>query len=123
MTATHRAIGDVATQLGLSPDTLRYFERRGIVPPPARDDAGRRVYTDRAVHLLEVLLHLRRTGMPLAQIAEFTGLVGRDPDGVPERLELLITHREHVKAQRKQLDASLRVIEGKIDDYQQRLIR
>lgn len=123
MTATHRAIGQVATQFGLSPDTLRYFERRGIVPSPARDEAGRRVYTDRAVHLLEVLLHLRRTGMPLAQIAEFTRLVGCDPDGVPERLELLITHREHVEAQRKQLDESLSIIEGKINDYQHRLIR
>lgn len=120
MTTTHRAIGEVATQLGLDPDTLRYFERRGIVPPPARDSAGRRVYTDRAVHLLEVLLHLRRTGMPLAQVAEFTRLVGCDPDGVPERLELLTTHREHVKAQREQLEESLSIIERKINDYQQR---
>lgn len=123
MTGTHRAIGEVATQLGLDPGTLRYFERRGIVPAPARDSAGRRVYSDRAVHLLEVLLHLRRTGMPLAQIADFTRLVSCDPDRVPERLELLISHREQVKAQRDQLDESLNIIEGKIHDYQHRLIR
>ena len=121
MNTDQRSIGDVAAHLGLDPDTLRYFERRGIVPPPQRDTGGRRVYTDRAVHLLEVLLHLRRTGMPLAEIAQFTQLVSQDPEGVPERLGLLLRHRDRVRAQQEQLERSMFVIEGKICDYEERL--
>lgn len=111
--STHQ-IGDVARRLGLDPDTLRWFERQAVVPNPARDSAGRRVYSDDNVHLLEVLLHLRDTGMPLAEIAQFTDHVRRDPDGVPERLDLLLAHRRRVRAEQKRTAASLRVIDRKL---------
>jgi DNA-binding transcriptional MerR regulator len=73
------------------------------------------------VHLLEVLLHLRDTGMPLAEIATFTGLVRQDPAGVPERLALLRAHREVLTARIAALTRSLGVIDGKIADYDARL--
>jgi len=121
MTGRRWSIGEAAGHLGLDADTLRYFERRRIVPAPIRDHAGRRVYDERSIHLLEVLLHLRRTGMPLAEIAEFTRLVGCDPHGVSERLQLLITHQQRVAEQQDQLARSMAVVQQKIRDYQQRL--
>jgi DNA-binding transcriptional MerR regulator len=121
MSAAPRSIGKVAAHLGIDTDTLRYYERRGVVPPPQRDRAGRRSYDDRAVHLLEVLLHLRRTGMPLIEITAFTRQVARDPDGVPERLQLLIDHEQRVAAQQEQLAQSMAVVRRKIHDYRQRL--
>lgn len=113
-------VGEVAARLGISAETLRYYERRHVLPPPGRDGAGRRVYRDDDVHLIEVLLHLRDTGMPLAQIAEFTRLVASDPEGVPERLELLHKHRAHVIRTREQLTQALTVIDHKITDYTHR---
>ncbi len=71
--------------------------------------------------LQEVLIHLRDTGMPLTGIAEFTRLVQRDPEGVPERLALLRAHRATIAEQIARLGYSMRVIDGKIDDYTQRL--
>lgn len=114
-------IGDVAARVGLDVDTLRYYERRGVLPRPQRDASGRRRYDDPGVHLIEVLLHLRGTGMPLAQIAEFTRLVATDPDGVPERLELLHRHRAAVADQISAWMASLTVIDGKIRNYSERI--
>lgn len=114
-------IAEVARRLGVDADTLRYYERRGVVPGPRRDSRGRRVYTDDDVHLLEVLMHLRATGMPLAEIAEFTRHVADDPRGVPERLELLRAHRLRVQAQVRSWEASLVVVERKIADYERRL--
>lgn len=116
-----RGIGEVAAHLGLDVDTLRWFERQGVVPQPERDGGGRRRYTVANVHLLEVLLHLRGTGMPLARVADFTSWVARDPDGVAERLALLREHREHVVAERRRVDRSLAVIDQKIADYNERL--
>lgn len=120
-TAATTSIGEVARHLGLDPDTLRYYERRGVVPSPARDTSGRRTYSAADVHLLEVLLHLRNTGMPLADIATFTHLVSRDPDGVAERLQLLRTHRQRVQAEQARIAASLTVIALKIEDYSARM--
>lgn len=119
---TAERIGPVAQRLGLDPDTLRYYERTGVVPSPARDASGRRAYTETDIHLLEVLLHLRDTGMALADITAFTRYVSRDPDGVAERLALLIDHREAVSAQQDRLAASLAVIDRKIADYRERLV-
>lgn len=119
--ADHLTITQVAERLGIDADTLRYYERKRVVPAPARDPAGRRRYGEGDVHLLEVLMHLRGTGMPLARIAEFTRLVARDPDGVPERLALLRAHRLHVQAQLDAWTRSLQVIDGKIGDYAGRL--
>lgn len=120
MTAA-QPVGEVAARLGLSTETLRYYERRGVLPAPSRDASGRRVYSESDVHLIEVLLHLRRTGMPLARIAEFTRHVASDPDGVPERLALLQAHRADVVAELDRLNESLIVIDQKIEDYSCRL--
>lgn len=59
--------------------------------------------------------------MPLSDIAAFTRWVATDPAGVPERLALLAQHRERVIRRQEQLTVSLRVIDQKIRDYQQRL--
>ncbi|MGN8025859.1 MerR family transcriptional regulator [Microbacterium sp. 22242] len=115
------SIAEAAAMLELEADTLRYFERRGVIPRPHRDAGGRRVYADQDIHLLEVLQHLRKTGMPLADIAAFTRLVGADPQGVPERLALLEAHRAAVIRQQEQLRRSLRVIDQKIRDYRSRM--
>jgi len=115
------SIGETAEHLGLSIDALRYYERNGIVPPADRDAGGRRRYSDGDLHLLEVLIHLRDTGMPLAEIAEFTRLVRRDPEGVAERLDLLKAHRSALLARMERLALSLEVIDGKIADYSLRI--
>jgi DNA-binding transcriptional MerR regulator len=110
-------IAEVAARIGLTPDTLRYFERRGIVPSPRRDHAGRRQYTTEDIELIRMLVHLRETEMPLADIARFTGADETADDPVELRLELLMAHRRRVHERREQLDGALDVIARKIADY------
>ena len=87
-------ITDVALRLGIDADTLRYHGRRGVLPRPPRDAGGRRRYGEEDIHLIEVLIHLKSTGMPLTRIAEFTRLVALVPAGAPERLAILQQHRQ-----------------------------
>ncbi|MER5477592.1 alpha/beta fold hydrolase [Streptomyces sp. NPDC002734] len=114
-------IAEVAALIGLAPDTLRYFERQGIVPSPRRDSAGRRRYTTADVELVRMLVHLRETGMPLADIAQFTGADGKVTDPATLRLELLTAHRRRFQERREELDRALDVISRKIADYGERL--
>jgi hypothetical protein len=58
--------------------------------------------------------------MPLAEIAEFTAWVQRDPAGVPERLRLLRQHQKRVESTQLQLSAAQAVIAQEISDYQTR---
>lgn len=110
-------IGEVAARTGFDPDTLRYFERQGVLPAPRRDTAGRRQYVAADVDLIRMLVHLRETGMPLADIAQFTGADAEVADPSRLRLELLTAHRRRVEDRRDALDRALEVIARKIADY------
>jgi len=113
-------IAEVSARIGLAPDTLRYFERQGVVPSPRRDDAGHRRYTTADVELIRMLVHLRETGMPLADIARFTAADDKVADPTGLRVELLTAHRRRVHDRREELDRALDVITRKIADFENR---
>jgi DNA-binding transcriptional MerR regulator len=97
---TTYAPADAARRSGFSLDTLRYYEKIGLVRDVSRDPAGRRVYHDADLDWLGVLRCLRDTGMPIATMRRYAALAldtGADADRtVPERLALLEAHAEHV---------------------------
>lgn len=118
------SIGQVAEKTGLSIHTLRFYEREGILPiPVTRDSAGRRVYTDNDVEWLTMCTNLRATGMPLARIREYTGLVRHGAGNEQSRLEVLYEHRERVQAQMRQLEACMELITYKIGYYEKELVQ
>lgn len=97
---TTYAPADAARRSGFSIDTLRYYEKIGLVRGVRRDAAGRRLYDDADLDWLGVLRCLRDTGMPIADMRRYATLAlatGADADAtVPERLALLEEHAEHV---------------------------
>ena len=111
-------IGDVSRQSGLSIDTLRYYDKAGLLGEVRRDAAGRRVFGRSALGLLDVVLRLRRTGMPVDEVRRFVDLVRLGDDHRAGRLELLRGHRGRVTEQLTQLTEDLAVIDWKIAAYQ-----
>lgn len=94
-------IGDLAAVSGLSRDTLRYYERIGLLGTPPRTDAGYRVYGEQAIKRLKVIRNARRFGFSLAEIRRFMSV--RDSGGAP-------CAEVHRAAQRRlnEVDAQLR---------------
>jgi DNA-binding transcriptional MerR regulator len=111
-------IGDVARLSGLSIDTLRYYDRAGLLGAVHRDGGGRRVFDRDTLGLLDVVLRLRRTGMPVEDARHFVDLVRSGDTERAGRLELLRALRRRVLAQLDQLHDDLAVIEWKIAAYQ-----
>ena len=111
-------IGDVARLSGLSIDTLRYYDRAGLLGAVHRDGGGRRVFDRDTLGLLDVVLRLRRTGMPVEEVGHFVELVRLGDAERAGRLELLRAHRRRVLSQLDQLQGDLAVIEWKIAVYQ-----
>lgn len=115
---TGYSIAQASAASGLSVDTLRYYERIGLVDPPARDAAGRRRYDDADLGWLEFLMRMRTTGMPLSQIGEYARLRGRGEAGAGERRAILERHRAALCAHISELQACLAVIDRKITTYE-----
>ncbi|HEY0815810.1 MAG TPA: MerR family transcriptional regulator [Pseudonocardia sp.] len=82
---------EAAEHSGLSIDTLRYYEREGILPTVARTTGGRRTYSEDDLARLEFLRCLRESGMPIAKLRRYAELAD-DESTMRERAELLEEH-------------------------------
>ncbi|MEV0273835.1 MerR family transcriptional regulator [Hamadaea sp. NPDC050747] len=110
------AITEVAELLDISPHTLRYYERAGLVEV-ARDANGYRVYDAEAVRRLVFLTRMRLSGMPMRDLQHYIELVDAGPDTVPERLDMLLEHRDIIRRRIRELHLSLAATEYKIATY------
>jgi DNA-binding transcriptional MerR regulator len=110
-------ISEAAERSGLSAHTLRYYERIGLVRAPERGTNGHRRYTEEDLAWLGLLIKLRATGMPIADMLRYAELVRQGPGTAAARWELLLGHRAKVAARIAQLQADLAVIDFKIETY------
>ncbi|WP_169581384.1 MULTISPECIES: MerR family transcriptional regulator [Microbacterium] len=102
---------EAAAISGFSLDTLRYYEREGILPPVARTAGGHRAYSEADVGTLGFLKCLRETGMPIEKLRRY-GELCRDEGTLPDRIALL---EEHAEAVQRELDA-LRAQQERLDE-------
>lgn len=112
------SIAEAARRSGLSIDTLRYYERIKLVDPPARDAAGRRVYSDEDLAWLGFLTRLRTTGMPIKMMREYAQHRRRRAAGAPRLKGILVEQRDSVRARIAELQSCLDVLDYKIDNYE-----
>lgn len=110
-------IGAVAEATGLSIDTLRYYEKAGLLLDPApRDPGGRRRYGQDDLDWIAGLIMLRKTGMSIADVRRMAEL-SRVPETEAERLVVLEAHRERVLSELERTRAHLAALEKKIAAY------
>lgn len=109
-------ITQVAELLDVSPHTLRYYERAGLITV-GRDSAGQRSYDIAAVRRLVFLTRMRLSGMAMRDLQHYVRLVDQGEETVPERLDLLMEHRDTIRRQIRELTLSLAATEYKIATY------
>jgi DNA-binding transcriptional MerR regulator len=110
----------VADRVGLSQDTVRWYERIGLLDRIPRGGDGRRRFGESDLEWLTLLTHLRATGMPVAQMLRYAELV-RSGSGEIDRLRLLEQHRERMNHLRAELDACRELLDTKISIYRSRV--
>ncbi|WP_285493000.1 MerR family transcriptional regulator [Actinomadura sp. NBRC 104425] len=109
---------ETASRSGFSIDTLRYYEKIGLLSGIARDAAGRRVFTDDDLAWLGMLRCLRDTGMPIAELQRYAELVRGGDETTPKRIALLRAHDRRVEEQIARLREQQRKIQEKIHFYE-----
>jgi DNA-binding transcriptional MerR regulator len=102
---------------GFSLDTLRYYERAGLLPAIARDSAGRRRYSEQDLLWAGLLRCLRETGMSIADVKRFVDLCNDGPGTQRERLALLEDHDRQIDDRVQQLTRDRARLQAKIESY------
>ena len=110
-------IQQVADKTGLSAYTLRYYEKCGLIDTVERDGNGYRLYDEHDLARIQMLCCLRRTGMSIADMHSYAELLRAGDDTTDERRALLEHHRQAVETQICELQAMLKIIDGKINLY------
>ena len=115
-------IAEAAERSGLTKDTLRYYEKDGLMLAPVdRSATGHRRYTERDLTWIELVTRLRATGMPIRDVRRYADLVRAGDGNEEERLELLREHRRLVLAQLAEVQEHLGAIDRKIGIYVDKL--
>jgi|SRR5581483_5646506 len=111
---TGLTIQQVSQQTGLSIDTLRYYERIGLLEPIGRAANGYRRYTQHDLAWIDLLIRLRETGMPRAQMIRFAQLRRQGAETATER-RLILEEHQHILEQRMQeLEQHMAALQRKI---------
>jgi DNA-binding transcriptional MerR regulator len=109
--------GEVAERTGFSLDTLRYYERIGLLHEIDRTPGGQRRFTEHDVLWLLMFRCLRESGMPIAQMLRFAELARGSDETVAERLALLEAHDQRIEEQIAALRVHQKQIRQKILIY------
>lgn len=114
-TLTIRACAEAT---GVTPDTLRYYEKIGLLPRVPRERNGHRRFGEAEVRWITFLRRLHATGMPIRHMQQYARLARRGDGTMDERRALLARHRDEVRERLQALGENLRMIEKKIALYE-----
>ena len=117
---TELSIQQVAQQTGLSIDTLRYYERIGLIDPVSRATSGHRRYNQDDLDWIFLLIWLRKTDMPLTQIIRYVQLRREGPQTLTARRLMLEEHQCNLEQRMQQLEQHMIVLQEKIEHLKEK---
>ena len=114
-------IKEVSEKYDIPSETLRYYERVGVIPPVTRTAGGIRDYSDTDIQWVENAKCMRAAGLPIEVIIEYLRLFREGDSTIKARLDLLSEQREILLKQYKQLEETINRLDYKISKYQEAL--
>lgn len=119
----HMTIAEVSRKFELSEDTLRYYERIGLIPGVNRSPGGIRNYTDGDCNWVEFIKCMRSAGLPIEILTEYVTLFLQGDTTIEARKELLIAQREQLTARMEDMQRTLERLNHKIESYEQSVLK
>ncbi|OLN22278.1 Hg(II)-responsive transcriptional regulator [Domibacillus antri] len=112
----HFRVGEIAEKCNVNKETIRYYERLGLIPEPARTEKGYRMYTEQTVDRLDFIKRMQELGFTLNEIDKLLGVVDRDEAKCRDMYDFTVFKLEDI--QRKIED--LKRIEKMLMDLKER---
>ena len=116
-------IAEVSEQYGISLDTLRYYERIGLIPPVTRNGSGIRDYNELDVRRVEFVKCMRSAGLPIEVLIEYIGLVQRGDQTIEARKDILVEQRQLLISRMEQMQKTLDILNHKIEVYEKAVLK
>lgn len=111
------SISEASAKLNIPESTLRYYEKKGLLPLIERDDAGRRLFSENQMALLETVVCLKNTHMPISQIKQYMDWIIEGNRTLETRLDMMQKHKQAVLDEISLMQESLKGIDFKITRY------
>ena len=106
-------IGDIAQKIGLTPSTLRYYEKEGLLPFVDRTESGIRRFKDSDMEWFSIIECLKNTGMSIKEIKTFIDWCMEGDVSLDKRYEMCLERKKETEKQIKLLQKSLDIINYK----------
>jgi DNA-binding transcriptional MerR regulator len=116
-------IMEVSEQYGISSDTLRYYERIGLIQPVNRNGSGIRDYNELDLRRVEFIKCMRSAGLPIEILIEYVGLVQQGDKTIETRREILKEQRELLLARMKEMQKTLDILDHKVEVYENAVLK
>lgn len=116
-------ITEVAKKFGLTADTLRYYERIGLLPDVRRTTGGVRDYSEGDCRWVEYIKCMRTAGVSVETLIEYVKLFHQGAETIPMRKKLLLEQREQIVARIDGLNGILARLDWKLDGYEERMLK
>lgn len=111
-------IAEVSRKYELSADTLRYYERVGLIPKVNRNKNGIRNYTEQDCKNVEFIKCMRGAGLPIEVLIEYVALLEQGDETIEARKDILIEQREQLIKKMKEIKATIERLDYKIERYE-----
>lgn len=108
-------IKEVAEKFDITTDTLRYYERIGLIPAVPRTASGIRDFDEITVKWLEFVLCFKKAGVPLESIVEYVKLAIEGDHTQEARRDILVETRDQLLEKMEEIQACLKLLDYKID--------
>ncbi|MFJ7511894.1 MerR family transcriptional regulator [Peribacillus simplex] len=113
----------VSEKTGVSADTIRYYERIGLIPPVKRDKNGVRNLDDEDIRWIEFSRHMREAGVSIEALIEYIELFKNGDDAnIPARVGILCDERDEMQKRIDIMQSALDRLNYKIDNYESHVV-
>src|SRR5262245_57500008 len=115
-------IAEVSERYGLSVDTLRYYERVGLIPTVHRNEGGIRDYNELDLRRVDFIKCMRKAGLPVEVLIKYVGLVQQGDRTIETRKEILQEQREQLANRLQEMQKTLDLLDRKIEIYEKAVL-
>lgn len=110
-------ISEVSKKYDISTDTLRYYERIGLLPPVPRTKSGLRDYDENSCKSVEFIKCMRNAGLPIEALIEYMTLYREGDSTAEARMAILVEQREALLGRIEEMQSTLARLDRKIEMY------
>ena len=115
-------IGEVSEKFQMTADTLRYYERIGLIPPVPRKKNGIRDFDEQSCKWVSFVKCMRTAGVQIEALIEYVSLMQKDT-GIERRKNILIEQRARLQQQAETLRTTIERLDYKIEHYEELLLK